>query len=67
MPLMVRCKECGFEHPSEIQMDQKSFEDPNTILENNSEGCWQCRKLSTYNKPDFYFKLNLIITPDSRK
>jgi len=54
---MVRCKECGDEHPSLlIQMDEKQFNNPTIVLKNNSEQCPKCGKRSTYNKPDYFFK-----------
>ncbi|MGB9024277.1 MAG: hypothetical protein WCC94_12710 [Candidatus Bathyarchaeia archaeon] len=58
MPLMVRCKnlKCGDVHRSMIQMDEKTFKSPGTVLENNSEQCPKCGKMSTYSKKDYFFR-----------
>jgi uncharacterized Zn finger protein len=53
IPLMVKCKNCGTVHPSAIQVDETSFK--TTTLTNNSENCPKCGKMSTYNKPDYFF------------
>jgi predicted RNA-binding Zn-ribbon protein involved in translation (DUF1610 family) len=55
MPLIVKCKSCGFEHPSVYQMDRASFEDPSVTMTNHNEGCPQCGNISTYDKPDYSF------------
>jgi predicted Zn-ribbon and HTH transcriptional regulator len=43
MPLIVKCKSCGFEHPS-------------VTMTNHNEDCPQCGNISTYDKPDYSFK-----------
>lgn len=53
MTMMVRCKECGYEHPSAIQIDKQEFREAE--LSDNSEPCLECGKMSTYNKNDYYF------------
>jgi predicted RNA-binding Zn-ribbon protein involved in translation (DUF1610 family) len=54
MKTYVKCKHCGFEHPSGIQIDQRSFQ--TVTLSNNQENCPKCGQFSTYNKPDYYFR-----------
>ncbi len=54
MALMVRCKNCGFEHPSGVQKHEVSFK--TAIISNNSETCPQCGRVSTYGKQDYFFK-----------
>jgi len=56
MPLMVKCRnpKCGDVHRSMIQVDEKTFE--STVLENNSEQCPKCGKMSTYSKKDYFFR-----------
>jgi translation initiation factor 2 beta subunit (eIF-2beta)/eIF-5 len=51
---MVKCKSCGYEHPSRIQIDEPAFE--NATLEQSGERCSKCGSISTYNKLDYYFK-----------
>lgn len=55
MPLLVKCKSCGFEHPSVYQMDRESFEDPFVVMTNHNENCPQCGIISNYNKLDYSF------------
>jgi hypothetical protein len=55
MPIMVKCKSCGFERPSVYQMDRESFEDPCVMMTNHNEDCPHCGNISTYNKPDYSF------------
>ena len=52
--MMVKCKQCGFEHPSALQMDEDSFEA--SIISNNSENCTKCGHSSDYNKEDYFFQ-----------
>ncbi len=52
--MMVKCKKCGNEHPSMIQMDETSYK--TSTLSNNSEQCPKCGQMSTYNKEDYFFK-----------
>ena len=54
--LFVKCKNlsCGYEHPSAIQVSRQSSE--TSGLSNNSEQCPKCGQMSTYNKPDYFFK-----------
>lgn len=55
MTLLVKCKYCGFEHPSAIQIEM-SFEALKTSeLLNNSEDCPKCGKMSTYSGKDYYY------------
>jgi translation initiation factor 2 beta subunit (eIF-2beta)/eIF-5 len=52
--MMVKCRQCGDEHPSMIQIDQESFK--TSALSNNSEQCSKCGKITTYNKSDYFFR-----------
>jgi hypothetical protein len=56
MALMVKCKNpsCGFEHPSTYQMDEIAYQVAS--LSNMSEECPQCGRVSTYDKPDYFFR-----------
>jgi hypothetical protein len=54
MTCMIKCKQCGFEHPSIFKMDEHTLRD--NIFSNNQEICSKCGKTSTYNKEDYYFK-----------
>ena len=52
--LMVKCRDCGNEHPSIIQMDTSAFK--TTKFQNKSEHCPKCGNVSTYNnKSDYFF------------
>jgi len=55
MPLIVKCKSCGFKHPSVYQMDRVSFEDPSVTMTNYNENCLQYGNISTYDKSDYSF------------
>lgn len=39
MPIYFKCKSCPEEHPSTIEMDKESFEDPTNIVQDNSLQC----------------------------
>ncbi len=52
--LMVKCKSCGHEHSSAIQIDEFSFE--TATLEENGERCPKCGAISVYSKSDYFFK-----------
>ena len=54
MVMMIKCKSCGNEQPSAIQMNEQSFE--SATLTNNSEQCTSCGQMSTYNKYDYFFR-----------
>ena len=54
MTMMVKCKDCHFEHPSAFQMEKATFE--TASLSNNSEQCPQCGTKSSYNKEEYFFK-----------
>jgi hypothetical protein len=56
MALMIKCKNpsCGFERPATIQIDEISFQTKS--LSNNSENCPKCGQISTYDKPDYFFR-----------
>ena len=52
--MMVKCKKCGAEHPSGIQMNEESYK--TATLTNNAESCPTCGEMSTYNKEDYFFR-----------
>jgi len=54
MTMMVKCKQCGFQHPSSLQMDEDSFE--TSAISNNLENCIKCGYSSEYNKDDYFFQ-----------
>ncbi len=54
MILMVKCTQCGFEHPSEIKVNEKSFQ---TVgISNNYERCPNCIHKPTYGRQDYYIQ-----------
>ena len=55
MILMVKCpNQCGFEHPSEIKVNEKSFQ---TVgISNNYERCPNCIHKPTYGRQDYYIQ-----------
>jgi len=52
--LMLRCRNCGSEFLSLIQMDEESFH--SAILSNESEPCPNCTQTFAHNKLDYFFK-----------
>jgi len=56
MTVYFRCKNCDEEHRSPIQMDKKSWEDPNNIFQDNSLQCPKTLKSALYNKKDLFWK-----------
>ncbi len=52
--LMIKCKNCGFEFLAATQMNEEAFIAIN--IENNNENCPKCKRTSTNNKSDYYFK-----------
>ena len=56
MTVYFRCKNCDEEHRSPIQMDKKSWEDPNNILQDNSLQCPKTIKSALYSKEDMFWK-----------
>lgn len=54
MAMMLKCKNCGTEFPSGIQMDEASF--ATAKLEQNAEQCPACGQSHGYDKPDYFFK-----------
>ncbi len=55
MVLMVKCTQCGFEHPSEIKANEKSFQ---TLVgfPNKFERCPNCIHKPIYGRQDYYFQ-----------
>ena len=51
--MMIKCRDCGNEHPSIIQMDTSDFKSAN--IHENSEQCPKCGSVSTYKKSDYFF------------
>jgi len=56
MPIYFKCKNCDEEHPSPIQMDKKSFEDPTNIILDNSFQCPKTNQSALYSKEDMFWK-----------
>ena len=56
MPIYFKCKFCGEEHPSSIQMDKKSFEDVTNIIQDNSLKCLKTGQSDLYSKKDMFWK-----------
>jgi hypothetical protein len=54
MVLMVKCTQCGFKHPSKIEVNEKSFQ---TIgLPKNLERCPNCVHKPGYDREDYYIQ-----------
>ena len=51
--MMVKCRGCGHEHPSIIQMDIVDFRIAR--INEESEQCPKCESVSTYKKSDYFF------------
>ena len=51
--MMVKCRDCGHEHPSIIQMDTADFR--TARINEKSEQCPKCGSVSTYKKSDYFF------------
>jgi translation initiation factor 2 beta subunit (eIF-2beta)/eIF-5 len=51
--MMVKCRDCGHEHPSIIQMDTSDFK--TAMLQEKREHCSKCGSVSTYKKSDYFF------------
>jgi ribosomal protein S27E len=51
--MMIKCRGCGHEHPSTIQMDTSDFKAAK--IPERSEECPKCGNVSTYKKPDYFF------------
>jgi hypothetical protein len=51
---MVKCKNCGAEFQSRVQMSEQSFK--TALLERQTESCPQCKKETTFTKDDYYFR-----------
>jgi predicted Zn-ribbon and HTH transcriptional regulator len=54
MVLMVKCTQCGFEHTSEIKVNEKSFQ--TVRLTNNYERCPNCVHKPAYSRQDYYIQ-----------
>jgi hypothetical protein len=54
MVLMVKCTQCGFKHPSEIKVNEKSFQ--TTGLAKNLERCPNCVHKPEYGREDYYIQ-----------
>jgi uncharacterized Zn finger protein len=55
MPLlMVKCKNCGFEYPFATQMNVETLKA--IRLDSSRENCPECKRVSAYNKADYFFK-----------
>jgi uncharacterized OB-fold protein len=54
--LMIKCRNCGHEHPSVIQMGASDFKIGKNFSEKGSgEQCPKCGIVSIYNKSDYFF------------
>lgn len=51
--MMIKCRDCGHEHPSIIQMDIVDFRIAR--INEKSEQCPKCGGVSTYKKSDYFF------------
>jgi len=51
--MMIKCRDCGHEHPSIIQMETSDFK--TAKIHEKREQCPKCGSVSTYNKSDYFF------------
>jgi ssDNA-binding Zn-finger/Zn-ribbon topoisomerase 1 len=51
--MMIKCRGCGHEHPSVIQMDTSDF--GTARIDGKCEQCPKCGSVSKYNKSDYFF------------
>ena len=51
--MMIKCRDCGHEHPSMVQMDIVDFRIAR--INEKSEQCPKCGSVSTYKKSDYFF------------
>jgi endogenous inhibitor of DNA gyrase (YacG/DUF329 family) len=51
--LMVKCRDCGHEHPSIIQMGTSDFK--TAMIQEKREQCPKCGSVSAYKKSDYFF------------
>ncbi len=51
--MMIKCRDCGHEHPSAIQMYTSDFR--TAKIHEKREQCPKCGSVSTYNKSDYFF------------
>lgn len=51
---MVKCKNCGAEFQSRVQMSEESFK---TAMLGNNIDCPQCKQESTFTEEDYYFQI----------
>jgi uncharacterized Zn finger protein len=51
--MMIKCRDCGHEHPSAIQMYTSDFR--SAKIYEKREQCPKCDSVSTYNKSDYFF------------
>ena len=51
--MMIKCRDCGHEHPSIIQMGTSDFK--TAKLYEKSEQCPKCGSVSVYKKSDYFF------------
>ena len=56
MPIYFKCKNCDEEHPSSIQVDKESFEDPTNIIQDNSLQCPKTGQSALYSKKDMFWR-----------
>jgi DNA-directed RNA polymerase subunit M/transcription elongation factor TFIIS len=55
MTLVVKCRGCGYVFPSMVQIDQLEY-GKTAILEDRTETCPKCGKISTYSTEDYWFQ-----------
>ncbi len=51
--MMIKCRDCGHEYPSVMQMDTSAFK--TVKIHENSEECPKRGSVSTYEKSDNFF------------
>ncbi len=56
MAMYYRCKACGGDHRSRIQMPRETFESPTTQIEKSAVTCPASGRVTTCDKVDMYWK-----------
>jgi hypothetical protein len=51
--MMIKCRDCGHEHQSAIQMGISDFR--TAKIREKREQCPKCGSVSTYHKSDYFF------------
>lgn len=54
--VMIRCPISGKPIDTGIALNRESFDDPNTVMENNVTSCPYCQQMHTWGKQDAFLE-----------